>query len=76
MGYLDVCDAGIEGSKLLVWHLELRLVIGEDELGAFSALLREDDLSDAGLRRISACPVEPKIIGEEVQRCNRRGRSS
>ena len=63
LSYLDVGGASIERSKLLVWHLELCLIIGDDELRTFSALLREDYLSNTGLGRVSACPVQPKSIG-------------
>ena len=76
LSYLDVGGASIEGSELLIWNFELRLIIGDDELRIFSALLCEDYLSGAGLRRVSARPVEPESIGNEIQRSFRWRRNS
>lgn len=74
--YLDVGGASIEGSELLIWDLELGLIVREDELCTFSALLSEDYLGDAGLRRVGARPVEPESICDEVQGSyGRRGNS-
>lgn len=43
------------------------LVVGDEELYSFCAfLLGEDDLSDTGLRYISAGPVEPENIANKV----------
>lgn len=72
LSYLDVGSASIEGSELLIWDFKLSLIVGDDELRIFSTLLCEDYLSDTGLRRVSARPVEPESISDEVQRSYRR----